>query len=77
MDNHIVKELEELINCKIVGIVRALKPLAYDGNFNEYYGLKIDDPIMERGLILWLASDNTPNDFVIEDYDTAEGFEEV
>jgi hypothetical protein len=69
-------ELERLLNCKIVGIVRATKPLAYDGEFKSYYGLKIDNPIMEEGYILWLVGDSVAN-FVVENFDIAEEFEEV
>lgn len=75
--NQNILDLEELVGCKIVGVVRALKPLGYSGNFNEYYGLKIDDSVMEKGLILWLAGDDCAENFMIEDFDEAEDFEEI
>lgn len=75
--NQDILDLEELVNCKIVGVVCATKPIGYDGDFKEYYGLKIDDAIMERGLILWLAGYDDKSHFTIEDYDEAEDFEEV
>lgn len=69
-----VEELEALIGCKIVGVVRST-----DTVHEHYYGLKIDDTSMELGLILWFMRDeegNGPGSFMIEEYDTAEDFEE-
>jgi hypothetical protein len=68
------EELEHLLGCKIVGIVRST-----DGA-EQYLGLKIDNPIMEEGYILWFVNDNEfngPGSFLVENYDTAEDFEEI
>lgn len=72
--DYFINELERLVNTKIVGVV-----ISGEG-YQRYYGLKIDDPIMEKGYILWFESDeegNGPGSFVIEDYNTCEDFEEV
>lgn len=72
--DYLIEELEQLIGCKIVGVVRST-----DDEYEKYYGLKIDDARMERGLILWFLRDeegNGPGSYLIEYYDTAEDFEE-
>jgi|WetSurSiteA1Bulk_404760.scaffolds.fasta_scaffold99521_3 hypothetical protein len=72
--DYYVEELEQLIDCKIVGIVRSTD------KYEKYYGLKIDDPRMERGLIIWFLRDeegNGPGSFTIENYDEVEDFEEI
>jgi len=72
--DYCVRELEQLVDCKIVGVIRSTD------KYEKYYGLKIDDSRMERGLILWFLRDdegNGPGSFTIENYDEAEDFEEV
>ena len=73
--DYFIEELERLDGCKIVGVVTG------GGKGHEkYYGLKIDDARREEGYILWFLRDeegNGPGSFVIENYDTAEDFEEV
>lgn len=72
--DYFIDELERLVDTMIVGVVVSGK------GYERYYGLKIDDPIMEKGYILWFLRDeeaNGPGSFVIEDYDTCENFEEV
>ena len=64
-------ELKKILDCKVTGIVRAIKPLAYDGKWNEYYGLK-----MGGSYILWLSGESIGN-FFVEDFDKAEDFEDV
>ena len=71
-----LSELKKILDYKIVGIVCAVKPLAYDGDWNEYLGLKIYNPITKESYIFWLIDDSIGN-FVIENFDTAEDFEEV
>jgi hypothetical protein len=69
-----VEELERLIDCKIVGVIRSTD------KYERYYGLKIDDARREEGYILWFLQDeegNGPGSFCIENYDTAEDFEEL
>jgi hypothetical protein len=71
--NVFIKELETLVDCKIVGVV-----VSTDGQ--DFYGLKIADNRREETKILWFLRDEEGNgsgSFVIENFDTCEDFEEV
>lgn len=68
-----VIELEELIGCKIDGVIRE------KGHYETYYGLKINDARRKKTLAIWFLRDeegNGPGSFSIEDYETFENIEE-
>jgi len=74
--DYFLKELEKLIDCKIVGVVHSDEEDSYE----KYYGLKIADKRREETKIIWFLRDeegNGPGSFTIEDFDEAEDFEEI
>lgn len=71
--DYFVEELEDLVGCKIVGVVRSTD------KYEKYYGLKIADNVREETIILWFLRDeegNGPGSFTIENFDDVEDFEE-